>query len=124
ETAEGKRSPAAGADGAGDAGEGRLGLGRGGLRRPQQSPERLEGLQLATAGAAVGEGLLDFQRALQRELPVEVGVKGSTRMFVEGSHQFLLRGSPTSSLTSCDRARDRRDITVPIGTPRMSAISR
>ena len=106
---------------------GERGLRLGGGLGPgivDQATQDAEGVQPLPAVDAVGEVLFHRQRAFQRQLTVEVGVKGGAGMIDQGFHQFLLPVGPTSSRSSWPRARERRDITVPMGTSRMLAISR
>src|SRR6266478_2165773 len=98
------------------------------LRRVPDQVRARRGLQLAqclligAATGATGDVLLDLQRSAQIELVVHVGVDQPLRL--GAIHDALPACSRRATAArSCRRARESRDITVPMGTRAMSAIS-
>src|SRR5467141_2205737 len=95
-------------------------------RVPDQVRTR-RGLQLAqclllgAATGASGDVLLDLERSAQIELVVHVGV--DQLLGLGAVHDALPCWRPATAACSCLRARDSRDITVPMGMCAMSAIS-
>src|SRR5262249_12404329 len=76
--------------------------------------------ELGAAGGAIAQVGFELERRAHVELVVEVGSEERTRLgAVHG-----VSPAERSARWSCVRARDKRDITVPMGTPATSAISR
>ena len=74
----------------------------------------------SAASAGIGAQVaLEFERAHRVELAVEGGVEAENAVVGIVGH-----GSAFRALASAPRARARRDITVPIGAPVASAMSR
>ena len=74
-----------------------------------------------------GQQGFDFERRLARKLAIGIGAKDPIVDFSLSYHfTRLSRGSlsPSNCCRKNVRARDKRDITVPIGTPVISATSR
>src|SRR4051812_24111273 len=81
----------------------------------------LERRQLRTAGRAAGQMRLDLVDLHVVELTVQIGLQQRAGGF---TFHAGLRASGESAFLIILRARARRDITVPMGTPRTAAISR
>ena len=94
----------------------RCGLERGGAAdRPAQGLEPTVLRRQRRIGRKLA---LEFERAHRIEFAVKGGVEP------QGGFGFVSHGSGFSILVSAARARARRDMTVPIGAPVASAMSR
>ena len=95
----------------------------------QQVAHRLQAIELFAAALAARDMRLDHRGVRRVELAIDEPAEQQFLINAGGHHFALLDWSlsalagGSSSFASIARARDRRDMTVPTGTPVTSAIS-
>ena len=91
---------------------------------PDGAPQRLDAIPLGRQRGIAGKLPLHFERMGRIELAVDIGVNEQARIRRRNRHDASPGASVPRRAISRLRARASRDITVPIGTPVTSAISR